>query len=177
MSAVPVTFSKRAQALFNAGKFDEKLAEINTDAAKYILGTHVQNRGTLNAPMKKGFTRWTSARSNSRTKWYESYKDWYAEKKFDAGRENWHIVDGHLLIDAIYRAKILSDAKHIRIMVNKGKSSDYAATQQYGNVKMNVPPRPFYAMDKNDMKYLSTFYQNRLAQAFGVDARFGKIRR
>lgn len=177
MSAVPVQFSTRAKALFDAGKFDEKLANINKEAAKFILGTHAQNRGTMNAAMKKGFTRWTAARSNSRTKWYQSYKDWYAEKKFDAGRENWHIVDGHLLVDAIYRAKILSDAKHIRIQVNKGRSSKYAATQQYGNPRMNVPPRPFYAMDKSDLKSLSIFYQNRLTQAFGMDARFGRTRR
>jgi hypothetical protein len=103
--------------------------------------------------------------------------DWYAEEKQARRLRYWHIVSGDLHRDAIDNAKVLAGPRQIMIRTASGGSRPYAATQQYGSAIARVPARPYYALDNSDFKKLSIFYQNRLTQAFGMEARFGKTGR
>lgn len=174
--SIPVTLSPRLRKLFDKGKLDEQFTAINEQAGLFLLGRHRQNMGDKQAALAKGFGPWRG-RGNMRTKSYAPYVDWYAERKVEAGKRNWHVWDGHLRRDAIDNAKVHAYRTGLRITVAPGQSRPYAAVQQYGHAKNpRIPPRPYYAIDDSDMRKLSIFYQNRLTQAFGTEARWGHIK-
>ncbi len=159
--------------MMDAGKLDATMSAINEQAGLFLLGRHTQNQGDKQAALRKGFGPW-KGRGNTRTKGYRPYVDWYADQKKARGQKYWHIVSGDLHRDAIDNARVIATPRQIRIKAAAGRSRPYAAAQNFGSSVAKIPPRPFYDLDQSDMKKLSIFYQNRLTQAFGMEARFGK---
>ena len=177
MSEVRMTLSPRLKALFDRGQLERQFRDIGEAAARFLLGLPYKRRTShqAGAILRRGFKKWRG-QQNKTTRGYQDYSERYEQWKDEQGHKNWHMVSGSLFEDAILKPKIRASSGGFSITVSKGGSREYAAVQQYGHkAKPRIPARPYYEMDDADKKTLGIFIENRLAQAFKTEARYGTI--
>jgi len=167
--AVTITLSPRLRTLFDQGKVDGVFKGIAKATADYCLGNSAENRNDMQAPLRKGFGP-VKGSGNTKTKGYEAYSPAYAEWKAENGYTHWHQVTGDLMQDAIFKPKIEARKNGFTLTVRDGASSKYAGVQNGQGQVGKIPPRPYYYIDKSDMKGIALFIQKRLTQFFKSEA-------